>query len=99
MRLKYYTCYALSNVFYTLGDIASKPLNMDWAQEDGSKTEWTCSIVYCVYNWLMLRSVYFNDLGGCDVWGDYESDDDPYEDEDGNFTPMSFTKEDATKDK
>jgi len=99
MRLKYYTCYAISNIFYTLGDIASKPMSWGWMDGDYWIESWIASVDYRIYNWLMLKSVYFNDLGGCDIWGDYPTEDcdticDPCEnDEDDKFTCITFTKE------
>ena len=66
----------MSHTFYFLGDIASKPLNMDWAQEDGPKTEWFAGQIYNVYNWLMLKSVSYNDKSDCGVWMPHEDEPD-----------------------
>ena len=66
----------MSHTLYFLGDIASKPLNMNWAQEDGSRAEYWTGKVYNVYNWLMLKSVDFNDKSDCNIWGPCESEDE-----------------------
>ena len=73
--MKFYNCF-MSHTFYHLGDIASKPLNMDWAQEDGPRAEWWAGKIYNVYNWLMLVSVDFNDKSDCGVWGPCEDEQD-----------------------
>jgi len=81
----------MANVLYYLGDFASKPMQWDWMNSESPFIEWLCDINYNIYNWLMLKSVYFNDRGGCDVWlpgNDVDDDDD-----DDNFTPITFTKE------
>jgi len=89
--MKFYYTLTMAHLFYHLGDIASKPLNMDWAQEDGPYREWIAGKISSVYNYLMLKSVDFNDAGDHDVWGPCESDDEDAEDA---FTPMVFTKKD-----
>ena len=73
--MKFYNCL-MSHSFYFLGDIASKPLNMDWAQEETDRAEYWAGKVYSVYNWLMLKSVAYNDRSDCGVWGPCERDDD-----------------------
>lgn len=66
---------------------------MSWECMDGEGkiVEFLGRINYSVYNWLMLKSVYYNDLGGCDVWGPVNEDID-IEPADDKFTAMTFTK-------
>ena len=85
--------YIMANTLYHLGDIASKPMQWDWMNTEGPFIEWLCGINYQIYNWLMLKSVYFNDEGGCDVWIENNDDDDDDDHED-RFEPMIFTKDD-----
>lgn len=78
----------MSNTLFFLGDLASKPLNMDWAQEDTKRAEYWAGKVYNVYNYLMLKSVDYNDKSDCGVWGpcdesDYDDEDD--EDDENNL--------------
>jgi hypothetical protein len=71
----YYTI--MSNTFFYLGDIASKPLQWDWLNEENAFAEFVATCIYNVYNTLMLKSVYYNDLGDCGVWTtDISSEDD-----------------------
>ena len=87
----YYTI--LANTFFYLGDFASKPLQWDWLHEEDPVSECLAGCVYSVYNWLMLKSVYFNDLGDCGVWRDYNEhlDLDP---EDDKFEHQIYSKKD-----
>ena len=85
----------MANVFFFLGDMVSKPMQWDWMNADSAIVEWIAGINYNIYNWLMLRSVDFNDKGGCDVWvsrvGD-DAEDDEIDEDDDNFTPITFKK-------
>ena len=80
----------MANIFYYLGDFVSKPMQWDWMNTESPFIEWLCGINYNIYNWLMLKSVYFNDEGGCDVWLPHNEDDEEYED---SFEPMVFKKD------
>lgn len=66
----------MAEVFYFLGDLASKPLNMDWAQEDGPKAEYWGSKIYSVYNWLMLKSYDYDKIIGHKIWTEESNIDD-----------------------
>ncbi len=83
----------MANMFYYLGDFASKPMSWGWMDGESRVIEWIAGINYNIYNWLMLKSVYFNDKGGCDVWRDYNEDLE-LDEEDDKFTPIIFTKND-----
>lgn len=70
--------YIMSQTFYFLGDLASRPLNWDWANKEAlsGTAEWIAHVNYSVYNWLMLKSVYFNDKGGLDIWSTNHENDE-----------------------
>lgn len=55
---KHWYCF-LSNLFFYAGHIVSKP--MHWHDELGR--------LYPLYNYLMIRSVDFNDVSDCGIWG------------------------------
>lgn len=67
----------MANVYYFLGDIASRPLNWDWANKEAlsGTAEWLTHVNYSIYNWLMLRSVKHDDVYGAGVWGPCKEDD------------------------
>ena len=58
----------MANVFYFLGDIASKPMHWDWMNSDTSTVEWICGVNYAVYNWLMTKSYNFDLVYETGVW-------------------------------
>lgn len=73
--IKYYFYISLAHIFYHLGDIVSRPLNWNWANNESKTTEFLVHINYSLYNYLMLKSCNFNDEVGGDVWVDYKYDD------------------------
>ena len=82
----------MANMFYYLGDFASKPMQWDWMNTDSLFIERLCGVNYQIYNWLMLKSVYFNDEGGCDVWIENNDADDDLDEDEDRFEPMIFQK-------
>ena len=86
--------YIMSHLFYHLGDIASKPMSWGWLDKETPIREFIGTWNYRLYNYLMLKSVDFNDAGGHDVWRPCEWDDDDDDDVEDAFTPLVFTKKD-----
>jgi hypothetical protein len=64
--MKKIIAYLLCQGFFCLGHAASKILHF------GDNYKLWCGIWYPIYNNLMSYSVYWNDIGGFDVWGQPE---------------------------
>lgn len=60
--------YLLCHTLYYLGHFTSKILEWSWME----KYEWWGKFWYPLYSNLMGYSVYWNDVGGFDVWGQPE---------------------------
>jgi hypothetical protein len=65
----------MANTLYFLGDMVSKPMSWGWMDSDSPPIVWIGSYNYNIYNWLMLKSVNFNDKSDCGIWGANEDDD------------------------
>jgi len=90
--MKFYNCF-MSHLLYHLGDIASKPMSWGWLDGDNWIDSKTGSIIYSTYNYLMLKSCYFNDKSDCDVWRDAVPGEDEDDEDDDKFTPITFKKD------
>ena len=65
----------MGNTFFYLGDLVSRPLNWDWMNSEAPTIVWLASANYNVYNWLMLKSVYYDDIGDLDIWTPVDEDE------------------------
>ena len=72
--MKFYYCF-MSNALYYMGHAVSRPMSWGWFDADNWIDSKTASINYSIYNWLMLKSVDFNDKSDCDVWTRTKTDE------------------------